>query len=708
MNRIDDLLYRIENVKKTGDNQWMGKCPAHVDDTASLAISISGEKILLHCHAGCEVAEILQALNLEMTDLFLDSGISKPVGIESEYNYTDANGVVLFQVVRSYGKGFKQRKPDGFGGYEWGVQGVQKVLYRLQELVNSHGIVYIVEGEKDADNLMAHELIATTNSGGAGKWMAAYSESLRGRDVVILPDNDDAGRKHAAIVASSLHGIAQSVKIVELKGLKEKGDVSDYLAGNSLVDMLQEIEEYEVGVSKSTNHDVIQLTDLGNVMYFVEVHGEDIRYSFESKKWLIWNGSYWEKDSAGKIFYLIKDAIRTMYKEAGDSGSGVINKDLARHALRSQSLRAMKAIEELSRSEPSIHVTTDECDSDLMKLNVLNGELDLRTGQLLPHNRESMITKMTNVSYDVDATAPIFEEFIKTIMEGNEETISYVQRAIGYSLTGDTSERALFMLHGTGKNGKSTLLEVMQLLLADYATRTPTKTLLASSSNGVPNDIARLCGQRFVSASESDEGQHLCSATIKDITGGDTISARFLFSEWFDYRPQFKIWFSTNEKPVVKANDQALWDRMKLIPFTYRVPDDLQDKHLGQKLATELPGILNFAIQGCLDWQQVGLNAPEVVSSATNSYRNECDTLGDFFEDACNLGAAETCTAKDLFEAYNKWCENNGEKPENKRSFGTKLNEHAEFSQYRTMDARCWAGIGLKTFDEKEDARNYA
>jgi putative DNA primase/helicase len=272
---------------------------------------------------------------------------------------------------------------------------------------------------------------------------------------------------------------------------------------------------------------------------------------------------------------------------------------------------------------------------------------------------------------------------------------NFLRRAVGYSLTGDTSERALFIMYGSGANGKSTALETIRALFGDYGLRTPAETLLARHGNAIPNDVARLKGARFVSASETDEGRRLAEAQIKDLTGGDTISARFLRAEWFDFRPECKLWLSTNHRPVVRGTDKAIWDRLKLIPFDVRIPEEQQDRKLLSKLKAELPGILAWAVRGCLEWQEKGLGVPDEVRDATGNYQSEMDMLANFIADACVLKSDAQASATSLFQAYRRWCDDNGERCCNQRGFSASLTERG-FYKRRTgkTGTEAWQGIG--------------
>jgi len=279
-------------------------------------------------------------------------------------------------------------------------------------------------------------------------------------------------------------------------------------------------------------------------------------------------------------------------------------------------------------------------------------------------------------------------------MNGNQELIAFLKKAIGYSLTGITTERVMFMCHGEGDNGKSTLLRVLMELLNDYALRTPTDTLMAKQGWSVPNDVARLKGARFVTAIEGEEGQRLAESFIKQITGNDKISARFMRAEWFDFLPEFKLWFATNHKPEIQSTDKAIWNRMRLIPFDVTIPDNKQDKQLIEKLKGELPGILRWAVEGCLAWQREGLGLPQAVKSATEQYRAERDNVTEFLEDWCEALPMAMMPLEDLYKAYQLWCHTEEQSTLTKKQFNKRVNECGY--QKKKSGVWYWLGVQLK------------
>jgi len=439
------------------------------------------------------------------------------------------------------------------------------------------------------------------------------------------------------------------------------------------------------------------LTDLGNAERFVAQHGENIRYCYLWGKWLGWTGTRWGRDDAGLVHRLAKKTVRSMYREASDAEDEERRKAIAKHASRSEGADKIKAMLELARSE--VPVAPDELDSDPWLLNASNGTVDLRTGAMREHRREDLITKLAPVEYEPNATAPTWEAFLERVLP-SEELRTFVQRAAGYSATGDTSEQVMLINHGAGNNGKSTFQEALAAALGDYSMRAPTEMLMAKRAGGVPNDVARLKGARFVAASETEEGRRLAESLVKDLTGQDTISARFMRAEWFDFRPTHKLWLSTNHKPEIRGTDNAIWRRLRLVPWTVAIPPAERDRKLAEKLRNELPGILGWVTRGCIDWRREGLQAPAEVRKATAGYRSEMDVLGDFLADRCFRGERLQVGKDELYKAYQMWSEAAGERMETKRKFGMLLKERGiEDGRNSERTKRIWKGIGLTTLN---------
>ncbi len=437
------------------------------------------------------------------------------------------------------------------------------------------------------------------------------------------------------------------------------------------------------------------LTEMGNSERLIAQYGATIRYCYPWGKWLVWTGTRWERDDAGRVHQLAKATVRDIYQEAAGAEDEERRKALARHATRSESEAKIRAMLELAKSEVPIH--PDELDADPWLLNVKNGTVDLRTGTLQPHRREDLLTKMAPVEYAPGAEAPTWAAFLKRVLP-SKDLREFVRRSAGYSTTGDTREQCLFINHGTGANGKSTFQEAFGAALGDYALRTPTEMLLAKRAGGVPNDIARLKGARFVAASETEENRRLAESLVKDLTGQDTISARFMRAEWFDFKPTHKLWLSTNHKPEIRGVDNAIWRRIRLIPWSVTIPPKDQNKELLEELRTELPGILAWLVRGCLEWREQGLNAPEAVREATRAYRAEMDTLAAFMADCCERGDDKDAFASELWKAWQRWCEETGEKPETQKRFGQRLAERGFLNHRDSKTGRKkWFGLHLRS-----------
>ena len=444
------------------------------------------------------------------------------------------------------------------------------------------------------------------------------------------------------------------------------------------------------------------LTDLGNARRLVHRHGRNLRYCWLWRKWLVWDGKRWVKDDTGEVYRLAKETVSSIYQEAAAAPNDEARKELGKHATRSEAGARIKEMVDLARSD--VPVMPDELDASPDLLNTESGTIDLRTGELREHRREDLITKIAPTTYRPDAAAPTWEAFLERVLPG-EDLRAFVQRAVGYSATGDTSEQCMFINHGGGANGKSTFQEAIAAALGNYAMRAPTEMLLAKRSDGVPNDVARLKGARFVSASETEEGRRLAESRIKDLTGQDTITARFMKAEWFDFAPTHKLWLSTNHKPEIRGTDAAIWRRIRLVPWAVTIPPAEQDKKLPIALRHELAGILAWVVRGCLQWRREGLQAPDEVRKATGEYRAEMDVLAGFLVECCELDTGHWEYAKDLYECYKRWCDENGERPEPQRKFGGRLGERG-FQRDRggSRGAGIWRGVRL-TEGEKEALR---
>ena len=398
------------------------------------------------------------------------------------------------------------------------------------------------------------------------------------------------------------------------KGITSGGGAGRCKASGAVIGSRAEDEITPIEYSCKQSKKVYRLTDVGNSDRFVDQHGYNWRYCHQLKIWLFYKSGYWQADNAGEIVLKTKKTILGIYTEAAQELDPDKRQATVRHAARSESDARIKAAYELAKCE--LPLSPGELDRDPMLLGCSNGTIDLRTGRPREQRREDYITKIINVEYDINATCPEFLVFLSVVFNGNKKLINFLQRAIGYSISGSTAEQVLFFLLGLGSNGKSVLQQIMKALMSDYATQASAETLMVNknkSGSDASPDVVRLRGARVVLSSEVEDGQRLSENTVKQLTGGDTIVARGLHQSPIEFTPQFKIWLAANHRPLIRGTDHAIWRRIILIPFDVTIPPEQRDKKLAEKLCKELPGILNWAIKGCLEWQEHGLVPPSAV-----------------------------------------------------------------------------------------------
>jgi len=440
----------------------------------------------------------------------------------------------------------------------------------------------------------------------------------------------------------------------------------------------------------------IQFTDATNAARLIKEHGKDIRYNKAWKKWIVWNGKYWETDDSGALVHEKGLAtVRNIYDDILKTDDHKERIEIEKYGMLSESVRRREASVKAAQWVKEYNIKSEDLDPDPWLLNLNNGTINLLTREFTAHKQENMITKIANVDYDPKADCPKWKEFIREIMNFKADLINFVQTAAGWSLTGDTSEQTMFILFGTGANGKSTFLNTIMYLLGDYAISTPTETFMKKNSEQNTNDIARLRGERFVTTTEAEQGRKLSEPLIKKITGNDEMTARFLYGEFFNFTPTFKIWMATNHKPVIKGTDHGIWRRIKLIPFTTRIEESKQDKELESKLQKEASGILNWLLDGAERWKKERLKTPDIILNATEEYRGEMDVIGNFLKERCIIQHDKTIRIRELYKAYSEWCGDNNEHAVSERFFSMRIKDMG-YDQYRTSEARFWLGLALR------------
>ena len=717
--RLEQFVSQLQSVKQTPSG-YEARCPAHDDKHASLSVGLGKDgRILVHCHAGCSVVQVCQAMQVPMSSLFPRSGASK---IERTYDYVSAEGELLYQVVRFAPKDFRQRKPDGQGGWNWSTRGVPKILYRLPELLaaDPQNWVFVVEGEKDVEAIIGIGGVATCNPGGAGKWARLSDDSaLEGRRVCIVADNDGPGRAHAADVAARLRGRATEVRILSPGAGK---DVADWINRGLTLEQLYDAAEAateslpslpaeaasEPAVPGVPGDEVpnfqphqFKLDLYGNVDRFIHAYGQNVLWCQTRGTWYVWDGRVWTADDRRQVERMAELTVRGILKEAagwdGDEALKWAYRCNKTASARKEMLDAVK------HRRPAV---SDQFDRAPMLLGAQNGVIDLRNGELMPHAREHMISQVCQTIYDPDAPCPRWERFLSEIMDGDSEMIAALQRLAGYFLTGDVSVQILPIFYGPGGNGKNVLLDTILGIMGPHAAEAPEGLVTARKNDEHPTEIASLCGRRLVVASENEEGKKLRIGLVKKITGNKYLTGRFMRQDYFQFERTHKTVLVTNNKPVVSETGNAIWRRLRLVPFSVTIPDDKQDSQLVEKLKAEWPGILAWIVRGSVAWweNQCKLEFPEAVLSATAEYRNDNDVVGEFLASKCidwrqhpeqNMKSPK----ERVYKAYCVWCRDSGLEAMNRTAFGARLRAEGFVdgtAWYAGRTHKCWSNITLQ------------
>jgi putative DNA primase/helicase len=439
------------------------------------------------------------------------------------------------------------------------------------------------------------------------------------------------------------------------------------------------------------------LTDTGNAARFGRHHAGRVIY-VSGLGWMVWDGLQWQRDDVGMVMEMAKALARGIYSE-GEALADDARVAIAKHARSSQQSARLKAMLELAQSVPELVVEPAGLDAHDMLLGVGNGVVNLKNGTLQPANPADRISRHSPVMYDPEAKCPQFLSFIEQVTGGDKDLAKYLQHVVGYSLTGLATEQCLFFLYGNGANGKSTFLNVVtELLGPDLARQTPSETLMARRSSGASNDIARLQNVRVVIANEIEDGSLLAESLVKQMTGGEPMTGRFLYQEYVEFTPKFKLFIAGNHKPTIRGRDNGIWRRIRLIPFTVTIPPEQRDKNLQAKLRAELPGILNWAIAGCRACQKSGLEQPQVVTDAVNNYRLEMDLLGAWIEEKCVVDPKQEWKSRDAYSCYSAWAVGGGYKPMSESVFSRELAD--KFKREKRRDANHFVGIGRKVRDD--------
>lgn len=693
----EKIASMIEGSRRSGSG-WVAFCPAHDDQHRSLSIG-EGEdgRTLLNCFAGCTIEEITNALGISVSDLFPNEYQREEKELVATYQYTDEQGELLFEVLRyrtaDGSKEFRQRRPDGQGGWIWNTRGVRKVLYQLkyiQEAIKDGEAIIIVEGEKDADRLFIESngnWIATTAPGGASaKWLPEYTEQLRGaKEVIIIPDNDEPGRKHAEKVAAALYGAVGAIYIVSLPGLPDKGDVSDWLdAGHTIKDLHEAIKEY--AKPWEPINDVVKPIEVKTQVVTDQFfEGKTFKPVRLAQAILEENAFFYD----GTKLFAYDGGV---YKPDGERIAGHIAIRLLGDRYREHYVR--ETIAYIKRAtwpgKEAINV-----DDDL--INVKNGLLNWRTGELYPHDPRRLSTIQIPVYYDPDAKCERINQFFREVLP--EDAIPTIEELFGYLMRPTTEFEKAFMFTGTGANGKSTMIN---LITAFIGQDNISNVALQDLENN-RFKLAQLYGKLANIFADLSPKALESSAVFKAVVSGDSLSAEFKGVDSFDFRPFARLIFSANEIPASRDVGEAFFRRWIIIPFPNRFEHGKNaNKNLIHELTTEkeLSGLLNLAIEGLRRLEAQGcFTENETTRQALETYKKETDNVASFIDEMCFVDDNAEVYTTELYEAYRYWCERCGYKALSKKRFHaqlkTKIPGLDKGRRYREPEH--YKGIGLLT-----------
>lgn len=491
-----------------------------------------------------------------------------------------------------------------------------------------------------------------------------------------------------------------------------KAEVADLLRSMGITPA-QKPEPAPVPAAPAPGRKTYSLDDTGNARRFRDLYGEKVRYNYTQGCWMLWTGQVWRRDETAAVKQMCDAMLDGMEKSLFGVHDPQQAAALRKFISKSRGSHAKDNLLKEAQHLTGIPATDNDFDKARGVVNLQNGVLKLRSGKLCAHDRARLITRLAGASYDPNATAPTWLRFLDDVTGGDTALQNYLQCMVGYMLTGSTREQCIFFLYGDGSNGKSTFLDVLADLFGTYAMNAQSETITARRQSDAPRaDIARLKGARLVTISECPADVWLDEAIVKQLTGGDVVTARYLYGREFEFRPEFKLIMATNHKPRIRGTDTGIWRRIRLVPFTQKIPEERQDLQLPDKLRAELPGILNWALDGLRQWMQAssggkrrGLPHCKAVDSATADYRGEQDRLKQFLEDCTEAATGYTIQAGILYQVYRRWCEENGERyPLTGTKFGREVAKVLKRVKTRTSFEYC----DLRLTDEGNRLMVYA
>ena len=734
---LEQVLVRLARGDAPGDRwpdaggEYWGLCPFHADNHAG-SFSLNKTTGLYNCyacqakgnlrqlarHLGIDTEEATAGITLDeyAEAKRIPPGFLAKVGVTQEamrwgktripilhIPYYDEDGAIVAVRRRLFLK-----KGDVDNRFRWrkGDKARPYGLWLLEQM-RPRGWILLVEGESDCHTAWLHKIPAL-GIPGAKSWRDEWAIYLQGLEVFAWHEPDQGGD---TFVARLRQALPNARVIAPTDGAKDLSEM--YIAGRDVVAAVEEQKFRAVPISElSTGPATFNLTDYGNAERLAARYGSQIRFDTASRRWYMWDGRRWAPDNTLEIERMAKEVARGIYREASEEVDPERRDRLVRWALRSEAQARIQAMISMASSEPGIATAPGSFDIDPWMFNVLNGSIDLRTGTLKPHSQSDMISRLAPVVYDPNARLELWDRFLEDATGGDGELQRFLARGSGYSLTGQTAEEVLFFIHGPAAAGKSTFVEALKSTMGDYSVTSDFETFLQRSfTGGIRNDIADLAVARFVSSIEVEEGKRLAEGLVKLITGGDTVKARHLYHEGFEFVPQFKLWLVANHAPRVRDDDTGMWRRILRVPFEHVVPAQRRDPTVKAALKDPVhggPAILAWMVHGCLEWQRTGLAIPPVIERATAEYRHNMDPLRDFIEQYCIVTPLAQAETGQLREAYERWGSENGLGPRDLvrgKAWGERLRTLGCVPHSIKVDGqtrRIWLGIGLKASQDDD------
>jgi putative DNA primase/helicase len=655
------VLSRLHDVRETADG-WTARCPAHEDRNPSLGITEGADgRALLHCFAGCSLASIIRALGIDELDLFPRS---EPAP-ERSWIIRDADGnevAVHHRVDRPEGKAIWWTR-NGAKGLA-GLHTRDLPLYGAETLnaLPDGETVVVCEGEPAADAIRAAGLHAVgTVCGAAVTPSPATLAPLPRFRLTLWPDADAAGREHMAAIARLLDGAA--LRWVSWPDAPDKGDAANTTPDHVRVLVADAVEHAPAETPEADADETPFIaTEGANARRLARIAVGKLRHA-TGWGWVGWDGRRWARDEH-RAWDLLRTLPAMIADEAVADLDGERRKALYRWAGVSESRRTQANTLDLATHEPAIRCESDIFNRDPLALTCLSGTINLATGTLRPHDPADLISQLAPVEYDPDATSPILDSYLATVAGGDSAFVDYLQRAIGLTLTGSTSEEVFFLLLGPTCTGKTTLVEALLHLLGDYGLKSAMESFLAQPRVGLQarGDLAAMQGARLIAACEAPATKDLAAILVKELVGGDSITARRLYQEEFTFRPVGKLWLAANDCPRISDRDGAVWRRLRRIPFENPIvnPDPSVKKALGDPSTEAARALFAWAVRGAVAWHRDGLGSCARVDGATADLRRDMDPLRQFYAECVEFSPEATVPGKMLRAAYISWAEANG------------------------------------------------